>query len=127
MVHTLATRLFEYKCIDHIITNNKSAFTTGAHWTSFSRLVGPPQLHLKYALEKVFGFEATWHDTVKALYRAVWCGEHDVELCRLSNVLSGNLDTQPIQLHRKLTELFSPILTLMQLRETEASRLQTAA
>ena len=127
MVNTLATRLFEYKCIDHIITNNKSAFATGSHWTSFSRLVGPPQLHLKYALEKVFGFEATWHDTVKALYRAVWCGEHDVELRRLSNLLSGNLDTQPLQIQRKLCELFTPILTLMQLRETEASRLQTAA
>ena len=96
MVNSLATRLFQYKCIDHIITSNESAFSTGSHWTSFSRWVGPHQLHMKHALERVFDFEAGWHDTVKALYRAVWCGDHDVELCRLSNLLSGSLDTQPV-------------------------------
>ena len=127
MVNSLACRLFEYGCLDQVVQNNESAFATGSHWTSFARLVGPPQLHMKNALERLFDAECGWPDSVRALYRAVWVGDHDVELCKLGSLFPANLDTQPVQLQKKLMELFSPILTLMQQKESEAARLQTSA
>jgi hypothetical protein len=59
--------------------------------------------------------------------RAIWCGDHDAEILRLSTTFPGSLDGQPLQMQKKIQELFSPLLAALQQRDTEAQRLQTAA
>ena len=127
MVHALSSRLLEYGCLDQVCQSGKSAFLTGGHWVSFTRVVGPPNYHLKTAMERVFGAQAAWTDAIKVMYRSVWTGEYDADILKLSTLFPSSLDTQPVQFQNKILELFHPILTLVQQKETEASRLQSAA
>ena len=58
--------------------------------------------------------------------RAVWNGDHDFEIIRLSTVFPATLDSQPLQMQKRLGEMFAPLLAVLQQRDTEAQRLQTA-
>ena len=59
--------------------------------------------------------------------RALWCGDHDLELIRLSSVFPATLDSQPLQMQKRISEMFAPLLAVVQQRDTEAQRLQTAS
>ena len=58
--------------------------------------------------------------------RALWCGDHDPEIIRLSSVFPATLDGQPLQMQKRISEMFAPLLAVVQQRDTEAQRLQTA-
>ena len=58
--------------------------------------------------------------------RAVWSGDHDLEIVRLSSVFPTTLDGQPLQMQKRISEMFAPLLAVVQQRDTEAQRLQTA-
>ncbi len=60
-----------------------------------------------------------------ARVRSTWLGEHDLEILRMSSIFPANLDAQPLQVQKRLAEMFSPLLSAMQQRDTEAQRLQT--
>ena len=59
--------------------------------------------------------------------RALWCGEHDLEIIRLSSVFPATLDSQPLQMQKRISEMFAPLLAVVQQRDTGAQRLQTVA
>ena len=58
--------------------------------------------------------------------RSLWCGDYDLEIVRLSTVFPATLDGQPLQMQKRITEMFAPLLAVVQQRDTEAQRLQTA-
>ncbi len=58
--------------------------------------------------------------------RALWCGDHDLEIIRLSSMFPATLDGQPVQMQKRISEMFAPLLAVVQQRDTEAHRLQTA-
>lgn len=105
----------------------KQVFANGATWAGVTRLIGPPHYHLDHALEKLFDCKERWGDGVRSLHRAVWSGEHDTLLHKLSMVFPSTLDNQPGQMQRRLMEMFTPLITLQQQQETAAARLQTSA
>ena len=61
------------------------------------------------------------------MHRSIWAGDHDGEILRLSTTFPAALDSQPLQMQRRIGEMFTPLLTAMQQRDTEAQRLQTSA
>ena len=127
MVEVACKRLFDVGALDQCVSSGRGAFSSGTAWAACARLLGPPHWNMDSVLERHFGMRDQWSDSVRALHRAVWVGDHDLEIVRLSALLPATLDGQPIQFQKKLSELFSPILTVMQQRDTEAQRLQTAA
>ena len=123
-----ATRLFEFGILDQsTLVGGKSAFASGAAWSGFARLNGPPSHHLDTIMEKLFDTRDRWTDSVKSLNRSIWAGEHDVEIMRMSHLFPATMDGQPMQLQKRISEMFPPIITLLQQRDTEASRLVTEA
>ena len=128
MVSVAATRLFEFGILDQsTLTGGKSAFSSGAAWCGYARLNGPPSHHLDTIMEKLFDTKDRWTDSVKSLNRSIWAGEHDVEIMRMSHLFPATMDGQPMQLQKRISEMFPPIITLLQQRDTEASRLVTEA
>ena len=65
------------------------------------------------ALERNFGSIDTWSDAVKAFSRAVWSGEYDQELGKLSAALPATLDSQPFAMQKRLLESFGPLTHLL--------------
>ena len=63
---------------------------------------------------------------MKAFSRAVWSGEYDQELGKLSVALPATLDSQPFAMQKRLLESFGPLTHLLHVRDTAAQRLQTA-
>ena len=127
MVVVLSERLFQFGTLEQCVMSNKSAFASGAAWAAFARLNGPPYYHLTAVLEKLFDSKDRWSDSVRTLHRAIWVGEHDLEVLRMCTLFPATFDGQPQQMQKRVAELFPPILTLLQQKETDASRLQTAA
>ncbi len=58
--------------------------------------------------------------------RSLWFGDYDLEILRLSNVFPATMDAQPMQMQKRISEMFVPLLATVQQRDTEAQRLQTA-
>ncbi len=63
----------------------------------------------------------------KPTSRAIWTGDHDIEIVRMSTLIPANLDSQPLQMQEHLAEMFAHLLAVVQQRDTEAQRLQTAS
>ena len=119
MVEVARRRLFDHDQI----SSGKMAFVSGTNWVAFTRLCGPPFFHFNAILEKHFDVPSRWTDSVKAFDAALWSGEYDTELSKLSSLLPGTLDTQPSQFQRRVSEMFPPLLHLLQTKDTEAARL----
>ena len=58
--------------------------------------------------------------------RSLWSGEYDLEILRMSNLFPATLDAQPLNMQKRIQEMFGPLLSAVQQRDTEAQRLQTA-
>ena len=74
-------------------------------------------------LEKHFSVQDQWTDSVKAFHMAVWTGEHDLEIAKLVSLLPASLDSQPTQMQRRISDIFPPILHVMQRKDSEAHQL----
>ena len=48
-------------------------------------------------------------------------------ILRLSTVFPATLDGQPLQMQKRIGEMFATLLAVVQQRDTEAQRLQTAS
>jgi hypothetical protein len=73
-------------------------FANGANWAAFARLVGP----VEEVLSNLYGAKAGWPDSLKAMRREMWRGEHDEEMKALSLQLPGHLDSR--QMHARVQE-----------------------
>ena len=126
MIDVAATRLFEYGFLD--MKSVKSLFPSGAAWTAFARLMGPPHHHVHQVLLTEFGPQTSWPDSAVALHKSVWSGEYDQEMSKMSSLLPSTLDGQPQQMQARVKELFAPVQQLLHARMTEAHRMsQTQA
>lgn len=114
-VSVAAGRLFQFGTLEQCLTDYKSAFASCAVWAAFARLNGPPNYHIKAIMEELFDSRDRWSDSVRTFHRAIWVGEHDLEVLRLSTLFPATPSSS------------SPILTLMQQKVSEAARLQSAA
>ena len=123
MVTVAKRRLFEFGMVDAICSGTKTLFANGATWAAFARVCGPPHDHMGAILEKHFHNQDEWTDAVKAFRTALWTGEHDVEINKLASLLPAALDSQPSQMQRRISEVFPPILTVMQQKDSEAHQL----
>ena len=124
MAEVARAKLFDHGMVDTAY-GNKALFASGTAWVSFARLNGPPNYHMDAVLERNFEGQANWNDGVKFLHRNIWIGEHDQEIVRLSSLLPSTMDSQPLQMQKRLGEMFTPLLHLIQARTTEAQQLQT--
>ena len=52
--------------------------------------------------------------------RGLWSGDHDMEILRLSTVFPETLDGQPLQMQKRIGEMFAPLLAVVQQCDTEA-------
>eukprot|EP00959_Pyramimonas_sp_CCMP1952_P126253 2640528-Pyramimonas_sp.AAC.1 len=68
-------------------------------------------------MDRTFGPPASWSDSVRALNKAVWTGEHDAEIAKLASTMPSSLDA--IQIERRLAESFQPMVHLVALHQTE--------
>ena len=59
--------------------------------------------------------------------RGLWSGDFDVETLRVSTVFLATLDGQPLQMQKRIGEMFAPLLAVFQQGVTEAQRPKTAA
>ncbi len=58
--------------------------------------------------------------------RSLWCGDYDLEIVHLSSVFPATLGGQPLHMQKRITDMFAPLLAVVQQPDTEAQRLQTA-
>jgi hypothetical protein len=49
-----------------------------------------------------------------------------MEIARMSALFPAGMDAQPLQMQKRIQEMFAPLLQVMQQRDTEAQRLQSA-
>ena len=124
MCEVARCRLFDHGMVEPLTTNGKSLFSSGAIWATLARLNGPPHDHLQSIMERLFGPRVQWPDSVRSLDRAIWTGDHDQEIGKISSVMPSSMDAQPLLLQKRLSELFTPLLQVIQARETEAQRLE---
>ena len=123
MVDVAKRRLFEFGMVEAVCNGTKSLFVNGATWAAFARVCGPPHHHIHAIVEKHFHSPDEWTDAVKVFRTAVWTGEHDSEIAKLGSLLPASLDSQPTQMQRRISEIFSPILTVMQQKDSAAHQL----
>ena len=123
MVEVARRRLFEFNMAESVCNGTKSLFANGAAWSAFARVCGPPHYHIHAIVEKHFHSQDEWTDAVKAFRTALWTGEHDSEVTKLVSLLPAALDSQPTQMQRRISEIFPPILTVMQQKDSEAHQL----
>ena len=123
MITVAKRRLFEFGMVDAVCSGTKALFASGQTWAAFARVCGPPHDHMNAIVEKHFHNQDEWGDSVKAFRTALWTGEHDVEITKLANLLPAALDAQPTQMQRRISEIFPPILTVMQQKDSEAHQL----
>ena len=98
-------------------------FASGNNRAAFARFCGPPHFHVDSILERNFDQQARWSDGTNTSHSAVWTGEYDTELAKLCSLLPGALDSQPMQLQKRLSEMFPALLHLLQTKDSEAARL----
>jgi hypothetical protein len=89
MVNVCEIRYIEYGFCE----SGSPVFANGANWAAFARLVGP----VEEVLSNLYGAKAGWPDSLKALHREMWRGEHDAEMEALSLQLPGHLDSRQMQ------------------------------
>ena len=126
MVDVARRRLFEFDMASVVASGGKMAFASGVHWVAFARFNGPPYYHVEACLEKHFDQKSRWPDGVKTFYVGFMVGESDPELAKLSCLFPAALDSQPMQLQKRLCEMFPPLLHLLQTKDSEAARLASA-
>jgi hypothetical protein len=75
-------------------------------------------------IQKEFGAPTSWLDIVTALNKAIWAGDLDADVAKISSLWPSNLDGQMPQMQARVKELFPPLQQLVHARQTEAYRLQ---
>ena len=123
MVEVARARLVDFEVLDSWMSGSKALFSSGSAWAAYARLNGPPHKHVDSLVERNFDIPSRWNDSVRSFHTALWLGEYDVEITKLSSLLPASLDTQPSQMQRRISEMFPPLLQILQAKETEASRL----
>ena len=113
-------RGFEYEFIQ--LKSVQSMFKNGQTWVAFARLNGPPHWHLETVLER---FTAKNTDSIEILRRAIWLGDHDLEITKLCSALPSQLDATIEEFRSRLSEQFSPFSHLKFTLQSEAQRLLT--
>ena len=112
MVEVARIRAFEYGFVSP--KGSKNLFATPAHWLACGRFLGPPHCHLNNVVKKVGGES----DAGESLLRAIWMGDHDVELAKMCAALPGTVDLDPEVMRERLREMFPPCTNCVSLWRT---------
>ena len=75
-------------------------------------------------IQTEFGAPTSSPDIVTARNKAIWAGDHDADIAKISSLLPSNLDGQIPHMQARVKELFPPLQQLVHARQTEAYRLQ---
>ena len=89
MVLVAETRYVDYNFHE----TGAPVFANGARWAAFARLVSP----VENVLSNLYGPMPGWPDSLKAVHREMWRGEHDADIAALCLQLPGHLDSQALQ------------------------------
>ena len=123
MCEVAEARAFQWKQIDS--PSCKSLFATGANWSAFARLCGPPHFHMDSAMEHLFKSKTSWNDSVKSLHRGIWTGDHDSDIMKLAAVIPAVLDNQGVNMQKRLCELFPPFRPLLLAQQADSQKMVT--